>query len=252
VTFTPTANGAINGAVSITDGTSFSPQLVSLSGIGTGGPTASLSFTPTTLSFTSQAVGTVSAAKTVTVKNTSANSVTLSGITWSGDFSATGSGTTPCAASLVLVAGASCTLNVTLAPALGASGTINGAIVLADNSSVSQQILDVKGAAALPLTFAPTTLTFTAQTVATASSAQTVTVTNNLASTVSPTITGNGEFAAAPGGATPCGSTLNAHAKCTFTVTFTPRAVGTRPGAITVTDAANPSAQTLTVTGTGQ
>ncbi len=53
--------------------------------------------------------------------------------------------------------------------ALGASGAINGAVVISDTASVGQQILDVKGTAALPLTFTPTSLTFPAQTVATTS-----------------------------------------------------------------------------------
>src|SRR5580704_14545591 len=108
------------------------------------------------------------------------------------------------------------------------------------------------GTAALPLTIAPATLTFTAQTVGTASAAQTVTLTNNLGTSVSPTITGSGDFAAAPGGTTPCGSTLAAKAQCTFTVTFTPSAVGARTSDITVTDSASSSVQTLNVTGTGQ
>ncbi len=189
----------------------------------------------------------------MTVKNTSASSLTLSGITWSGDFFVAGSVTTPCAASLVLVTGASCTLSVTFAPALGTIGTINGSIVLADTAPVSQQILDVKGTAVLPLTFTPTTLTFAAaQTVGTASAAQTVTLTNNVATTLNPVIVGSGDFAAAAGGITPCTGTLAAHAKCTFSVTFTPSAVGTRASAVTVTDTANPSVETLTVTGTGQ
>jgi hypothetical protein len=34
-------------------------------------------------------------------------------------------------------------------------------------------------------------------------------------------------------------------------VTFTPSAVGTRASAVTVTDSANPSVQTMNVTGTG-
>ena len=121
-----------------------------------------------------------------------------------------------------------------------------------DNTAVSQQILDVKGTATLPLAFSPTSLTFAAQAVATTSAAQTVTVTNVLATSVSPVITGNGDFAAAPGGATPCSGTLAAHATCTFTVTFTPSAVGTRTGAVTVTDGSNPNVQTVGVTGTGQ
>lgn len=59
-------------------------------------------------------------------------------------------------------------------------------------------------------------------------------------------------FTAAPGGATPCTSTLAAKAHCTFSVTFPPSAVGTRASAITVTDSANPAVQTLNATGTGQ
>jgi Astacin (Peptidase family M12A)/Divergent InlB B-repeat domain len=252
VTFTPTANGSVNGAVSITDAAGFSPQLIALSGTGSGGSTAPLTFSPTTLTFTAEAVGTTSTAKVVTVKNAGTSSVTLTGIASSGDFAAAGSGAKPCTANLNLAADASCTLSITFSPALGASGAISGAVVVTDNAAIGQQILDAKGTASLPLTFAPTTLTFSAQTVDTASAAQTVTLTNNLSAAVSPTITGSGDFAAAPGGATPCGSTLAAKAQCTFSVTFTPSAVGTRTAAITVTDSANPSLQTLSVTGTGQ
>ena len=252
VTFTPTANGSINGAVTITDTAGFSPQLVGLSGTGSGGTAAPLAFTPTALTYAAQAVGTTSPAKSLTVKNNSGSSLTLTTIATSGDFSATGSGAIPCAANLNLIAGATCTLSVTFSPALGASGTINGAVVITDTAVVNQQILDAKGTAELPLTFAPTTLTFATQTVATPSAAQTVTLTNNLTAVVSPTITGSGDYVAVPGGTTPCTSTLAAKAHCTFTVTFTPSAVGTRAAAVTVTDSATPSVQTMNVTGTGQ
>jgi hypothetical protein len=252
VTFKPTAAGAINGAATITDSTSFSPQVATFSGTGSGGSTAPLTFTPANLTFSTEAVGTTSTAKTVTVKNVSASAVTLSSIASSGEFTAAGSGTTKCIAGLLLNASQSCTLSVTFSPALGANGSISGAVVFTDTATVAQQILDVKGTAALPLTFAPTSLTFAAQTVATTSAAQTVTITNNLSTSVSPVIAGNGDYAAVPGGTTPCTSTLAAKAKCTFTVTFTPSAVGTRASAVTVTDSANPAVQTLTVTGTGQ
>jgi hypothetical protein len=251
-TFTPTSNGSINGAVTITDAAGYSPQLIALSGTGAGGSAAPLTFAPATLSFPAQAVGTSSTAVSATVKNSSAASLTLNSITASGDFAATGGGPKPCAANLVLAAGASCTLSVTFSPALGASGAISGAIVISDSGAIGEQILDAKGTADLPLTFSPAALTFAPQTVATTSAAQTVTVTNNLSLGVSPVITGSGDFAAAPGGATPCASTLAAKARCTFTVTFTPSAVGTRAAAITVTDSATPAVQTLIPTGTGQ
>ena len=252
ITFAPTANGSINGALAITDATPFSPQLVALSGTGSGGTTAPLAFTPTSLTFTAQAVGTTSPAKSLAVKNNSASAVTLNTIASSGDFSAIGSGANPCSANLNLAPAATCTLNITFSPALGASGTINGGVIITDNAVVNQQVLNVKGTASLPLTFAPASLTFGPQTVATTSAAQIVTVTNNLSTAVSPTIVGNGEYAANPAGPSPCSSTLNANAHCTFAVTFTPSAVGTRASAITVTDGANPSVEALKVTGTGQ
>ena len=86
---------------------------------------------------------------------------------------------------------------------------------------------------------------------ATTSPAQTVTITNNLATSVSPSIVGSGDYAAVQV-ARPVTAPLLAHATCTFTVTFVPSAVGTRASAVTVTDSANPSVQIVSVSGTGQ
>jgi hypothetical protein len=252
ITFSPTEAGAINGAISITDGTSFSPQLVPLSGTGSGGIAAPLTFTPSSLTFAVQAVGTSSAAKTVTVKNASTGAITISLVAASGEYSVAGSGARPCAAGLKLAANTACTMVVTFSPVFGTNGVVNGAVVVGDNGAVSEQVLDVKGTAALPLTFAPPTLTFPSQNVGTASAEQTVTLTNNLAASISPVLAGNGDYIAVAGDATPCTGTLAAHAKCTFTVTFTPSAIGTRTSAVTVTDSANPGAQALIVNGTGQ
>jgi hypothetical protein len=88
--------------------------------------------------------------------------------------------------------------------------------------------------------------------VATSSAAQTVTLTNNLSTSVSPAITGSGDYSAVSGGSTPCGSTLAGNAHCTFIVTFTPSGVGTRTATITVTDSAMPAVQVLSASGTGQ
>lgn len=252
VTFSPTTAGAINGSLALTDSTTFSPQLAPLSGTGSGGSAAPLTFTPNPFTFANQEGGTTSATKTMTVKNTSATAITINSIAPSADFAVAGTGGKPCASGFNLGAGASCTMNVTFSPAFGTSGAVNGAILITDNAAVSQQVIDVKGTATLALTFAPGNLTFAAQTVATTSAAQTVTVTNNLSTALTPTIVTNGEFTAAPVGATPCAGSLASHAKCTFTVTFTPSAIGVRTGAVTVTDTANPSFQTLALTGTGQ
>ena len=227
-------------------------QFVAFSGTGTGGTSAPLTFTPASLTFANQIIGTSGATKIVTVKNTSAAAVTLSAFSGTGYFAATGGHVTPCSGGQSLAAGASCTVSVEFTPDVAAPGVINGSVTFTDNASVGTQVLDVKGTVVLPLSFTPASLTFPAQTVATASAPQTVTITNNLPSSTNITIVGSGDFTAAAGGTTPCTATLASLAKCTINVTFTPSAVGTRASAITVTDTGNPNVQTLSVTGTGQ
>jgi hypothetical protein len=252
VTFSPKANGSVNGALSLTDGTSFSPQLVGLTGTGSGGGTSPLTFNPATAAFGTQVAGTSSAAKTVQIKNTSGAALTLNSLAASADFSVVGSGATPCAGGLLLNANATCAMSVTFSPALGASGNLLGSILVTDTAAIGQQAANLNGSATLPLTVAPATLSFAGQIVASSSAAQTVTITNNLAATANLAIAGGGEFAAMPGGATPCGATLASHAQCTWNVTFTPSGVGNRAGSITITSSGNPAVQTVGVTGTGQ
>src|SRR5205085_264297 len=100
---------------------------------------------------------------------------TISSLAASGNFSAVGSGTTPCTGALA--AGASCTFSVTFAPSL--NGTVKGAAVVTDTAPVAQQILNLTGTAVLPVSFTPPTLTFSAQTVGTTGTPQTVTMSNN-------------------------------------------------------------------------
>ena len=129
-------------------------------------------------------------------------------------------------------------------------GTIKGAITVSDNASVTQQILNVSGSAVLPVTFSPVSLTFAAQTVGTTSTPQTITLTNNLSTTLSKiVITASGDFALATD---TCGSTLATHAQCTVSVTFTPSQAGNIGGAVTLTDSAVPSPQVVNLAGTGQ
>ena len=176
VTFSPKFNGSINGAVTVTYNANLSPQNVALSGTGSGGPTSPLTFSPPSLSFSSQLVGTTSASKTVTVTNSSTSSVTLSTLSTSGNYTVAGSGTNPCPGN-TLAAGATCAFTVAFSPSINAP--IKGAVTITDNTSVSPQVYNLSGAAVLPLSFSPTSLTFAAQTVGTTSAPKTVTLTNN-------------------------------------------------------------------------
>jgi len=249
VTFKPTANGAISGAVTVTHNAAFSPQEVALSGTGAGGTTAPLTFNPTTASFSNQLVGTTSPAKVVTVKNVSATTLNIFGILGSGNYTALGAGATPCVGNLA--AGASCTMSVTFSPSV--AGKIVGSVTITDTAPISVQIFNVQGTAVLPVSFTPASLTFAGQIVGTTSASQTVTLFNNQTIPLSiNSIGGSGDFTAVPGGTTPCGITVAAKNKCTFTVTFTPSAVGTIKGAATVSHNAANSPQVVTLTGTGQ
>jgi hypothetical protein len=99
------------------------------SGGGTTNPSASLSASPSALTFGSQALNTTSAAQTVTVHNTGTASATGVGVSTSGDFSQT----TNCGTSIA--AGASCTVNVSFRPT--ASGTRTGSVSVAGSAPVT-------------------------------------------------------------------------------------------------------------------
>jgi hypothetical protein len=242
VTFKPHQNGATNGTVTIKDGVALSPLLVGLTGSGSAGVTSPLSFTPASLSYTNSVVGT-NTAKTVTVKNTSASSVKITGASASGDYSASGCVTT-------LLSGASCTLTVTFTPST--TGSLEGAITLTNNTAVNPEVLNATGTAILPLTISPASLTFGGWTVGTTSSSHTVTLTNHLTASMSIAFSASGDFKATAGGGTPCGASLGAGASCTLLVNFSPTTTGTVSGVVTVTYGGTYSPQEVQLSGIGQ
>jgi len=248
VAFTPTANGTANGTLAVSSA-SFPMQLAGLSGTGLGGGTSPLTFSPLTQSFAGTLIGTASAAKTVTVTNSSVSPVNITNFVASGDFSVVGSGTTPCGG--VLGAGAFCTVAVAFHPSV--PGTIKGSVTLMDNAPVNTQLYNIMGKAMLPVSFSPASLTFAAQTVGTASAQKIVTLTNNQIALTLTSVVASGQYTAAAGGTKPCGSIVNAHSSCTFAVTFSPKQPGAIPGVVTVAhNAASGNPQVVKLSGTGQ
>ncbi len=81
VAFKPTATGTRSGNLSITTNATGSPQSISLSGTGTA-PTAII--TPSSVTYSSQEVNTVSAAQTVNVSNTGNGDLIISALAFSG------------------------------------------------------------------------------------------------------------------------------------------------------------------------
>jgi ASPM-SPD-2-Hydin domain-containing protein/centrosomal CEP192-like protein/NHL repeat-containing protein len=253
VTFTPTGTAPSSGKLSITDNAAGSPQSVTLSGT-TFVPVTTVTVTPATVTFPAQAQNTTSAPMTVTVKNTSTNSETLtfSSISTSGPFAVSG-GTCSTDAS-PLPAGSSCTILVTFTPTGTAASS--GMLSIADNATPGTQSVTLKGTTAgqPTVTVTPETLNFPATLQNTASSPMSVTVKNT--STASQTITfsnistGEGPFAVSGGTCSTDSSPLAAGSSCTIAVTFTPTGTAPSSGTLTITDNAASSPQSVTLNGT--
>jgi 6-phosphogluconolactonase (cycloisomerase 2 family) len=251
VTFQPTVNGSLNGALTITHNAEFSPQDVALSGTGSGGSNGSLTFSPANLSFGSVVVGTISAGAVVTVKNVSSSIVNITGFPASGNYTATGSGTTHCGG--LLNPGQSCTFTVTFSPTL--IGTVPGAVTVTDNAATSPQLLSLTGNGVQSVTLSPSSLTFPSQRLGTSSAAQIVTLTNNQAANtlVIDSIAASGDFSAVQVGKKPCGARVPALGSCTIGVVFSPAAGGgSITGALTVAYNASPSPGEVTLTATAK
>jgi len=226
-------------------------------GCSTGNPDAfitklslppGVSLTPTSLTFAAQVLGTTSAAKVVTLKNTGTATLSITSISTSGTNAADFAQTHTCGTSLA--PGASCSISVTFKPA--ASGTRTASLSVADNASGSPQKVKLTGIGT-SARLSPSSLTFAAQTVGTTSAAKTVTLTN--LGTTALTITSisiTGTNATDFSQTHTCGSSLAAGASCTMSVKFKPTATGARTASLSVADNASGSPQTVKLTGTGQ
>lgn len=134
ISFAPTITGTETGVLIITDNSAGSPHSVQLVAIG-GQGAATLS--PTTLSFSSQQLGTTSDPQTVTLTNSGALALQISHIQASGPFNETNScGTSLSPSSL-------CMISVTFAPTV--SGAATGTLTFADSAPDSPQTVALTG-----------------------------------------------------------------------------------------------------------
>ena len=207
-------------------------------------PTVSLS--NTRLTYANQVVATSSASQTVTLSNTSALALNISSIVITGTNATDFAQTHTCGASLS--PGASCTISLTFKPTQ--LGSRAASVTITDNAAVSPQQIALSGTGVTsgPNATLSASLTFAAQTVGTASSAQSVTLINYGRATLGITrIATSGDFSQTH----TCGSSLAVLASCTISVTFTPTQQGSRAGTLSITDNAPGSPQTVSLSGTG-
>jgi hypothetical protein len=248
VTFTPGYNGMIKGALTITHNAAGSPASGGLTGTGQNGPAVPLTFSPTSVNFGNVVLNTA-VSKTVTIKNVSTATVTISSVTGGGYFVATPSGTAPCGGALL--AGKSCTVTVTYKPLLPGSNIAG--ITVVDTAAVSTQVQNATGTGILPVTMSPATVSFGTVTVGTTSAVHVVTVTNYVTTPVTiNSVVASGDFIYTTGGGVPCGATIPANGICTLGVEFSPTATGLISGNLTLSYAAGSSPQVVNLSGTGQ
>jgi hypothetical protein len=243
--FAPVVTGSMPGTITINDTGAGAPHIVTMT--GTGQVAVSMS---ANISFPLTTVGSSSLPETMTVTNNQTQTLNFT-YTISGDYSAVGSGTSPCNGTLA--AKAKCGFSVTFTP--GYTGQIKGALTISYSGGGSPVAGGFTGTGtggpAVPLTFTPANLNF-GNIVVGASSSKVVTIKNVSAATVTlSSVTGSSEFTATPSGTSPCGGALLAGKTCTVSVTYKPLVPGNNIAGITVTDNASLGTQVQNASGTG-
>ena len=255
VAFKPAAGttGARTGQLSITHNAAGSPGSVSLSATATAAaaPLASLT---SSLAFGSVNVGTASTAQTATLSNTGTATLTL-GTLGTGSTEFTISGGT-CTAGGSVVAAGSCTVIIGFTPSAAGARSANLLVTHDASGAQSSTALSGTGVALSPVIgVSPTTLSFT-QTIATTSTAQTVTVSNsgNAPLTINALALSGaqaGEFQIATGTTCTAGGSVAANASCVVKLAFTPTVSGARSASLSITHNATGSPSSVTLNGTG-
>jgi hypothetical protein len=204
----------------------------------------SIRLSQTSLNFGNQAVDTTSATKRVTLKNTGTAALTISSIaiTQGTNFAISKN-----SCQGTLNPNKVCNVDVTFTPTQ--LGALSDTLTFTDNAVGSPQAIPLSGTGVGQVTLTPASFTFTNTKVGKTGVARTFTLKNNLTTT----LTGILYSTAAPFAvsSSTCGTTLNSKASCTINVTFSPASEQTFTGTLTVTDSANNSPQTSSLTGTG-
>ena len=191
-------------------------------------------------SFGSVAVGSTSAARSVTLSNSSSTALTVSSIAVSGDFAQTNT----CGGSVA--ARGSCTINITFTPTAGGSRT--GSITITDNANNSPQGITLSGTGVAPAAMTPASRSYATTNVGSTTASKSFTLTNNQSNALAiPSIATSGDFIQT----NDCGTQLAANGSCTISVSFRPTANGSRTGTVAATVGTSPTVLTGTLSGTG-
>ena len=155
VVFDPTAPGTRTASLTIADNGAGSPQQVALTGSATQ---AALTLSSASVNFGNQAVGTASAAVSVTVTNSGNGPLVISGLSLSGTNASDFNETDTCAGSGTgagIAAGGTCAIQIVFKPECGpvVSATRVATLSLTDNAPGSPQAVTLSGTGTGPFCF---------------------------------------------------------------------------------------------------
>jgi hypothetical protein len=243
VTFAPGTGGPKAAAVTVTSNAG--PQTVALSGTATA---PAITVSPSTVDFGIVTVASSSGPSTVTVTNTGTAPLSVTGLSLTGvnagDYAL---GTDTCSGASV-APNASCTFQATFTPSAG--GTRTASVTIASNAG--SHAVPLTGFGGVPqITVSPGSVDF-GYVGDMPSDPRQITVSNTGTAPLSVTsaIVGGANASEYVVGADTCtGATVAAGSACTFELTFTPSADGTRVASVTV--ASNAGSRTVSLTGTG-
>ncbi len=249
LTFHPTAVGARSASVSISDNGGGSPQTIFLTGTGTSTQTQQVKLSPSSVTFFPPvAVGETTSALKTTLTNTGSAALTISGISVKGADPSDFTQTNICGSSVA--AGANCIINITFHPT--AIGTRTASVSISDNAVGSPQVVPLTGHGT-DVKLSGNGHGFPTTSVGQTSSPWTVTLTNVGSTALSITSislggTDRSDFSETNN----CGNSVAASGSCTLTMTFHPKATGTRSATVSISDNGGSSPQTISLSGTGQ
>ena len=213
-------------------------------------PYGFVSLAPNPVTFPMQLVGSTTPTSQVVLYNNEPAALTISSIGVEGtnmnDFSQTNN----CPA--MLTQSAQCTISVAFTPS--AVGSRTATLKISDSAPGSPHTTSLTGSGTLVL-LTPNPLTFGDQSAGIASPAQNLTLQNQSGAAVqiaSITFAGSNPGDFSQTNTCPVSpATLADGASCTIAVTFTPSLTGERAAVLNVSDGANPSPQTATLSGYG-
>jgi hypothetical protein len=219
-------------------------------------PAPFVSFSPGSLTFPPQTVGTTSAPQTVTLTNTGTEPLSITSIMITGVNSADFAQNNNCPnSSATLAPNASCSIKVTFTPSTTAGES--ALVSVSDNAVGSPQTINLtgntSGGTGSSVSVSPSTLTFTGQGVGITTAPQTITLTNTGTQPLtinSVTVTGanSGDFSQS-NNCPISPATLAPSTSCSINVTFKPSMTASESASLNISDNAVGSPQTVSLTG---